>query len=317
MHYAGISELYTEIIKKAIDNNDLNLRVYAMIGDFGSIDIEKYCKQGPLMNYKNSSKLSVRSVKMMIDGALGSRGAALLEPYTDDPNERGLVLIDPVLFKQRVKKWISCNFQVGTHAIGDRANRIVLDTYDQVITELNKVNHDLRLRVEHSQIIHKDDFKKFKKHNIIASIQPTHATSDMRYAEDRLGSERIKGSYAWKTFLNESIRIALGSDYPVESPNPLLGFYAAVARKDLEGYPKGGWYPHQKLTRDETLKGFTLGSSFAAFEDHKLGTLEPKKFADFVILSDNIMTIQEDLIPRAEVLQTYVGGKLVYQRVSQ
>lgn len=313
IHYAGASELYNEVIKKAIDNDDLNLRIHSMINDNEYIDIEKYCRMGPLIDYKNRTKLSIRSVKLMIDGALGSRGAALLEPYSDDPNERGLILIDPVYFKNRVKKWVSCGYQVGTHAIGDRANRIVLETYDQVIRELNKVNDDLRLRIEHAQIIHKDDFKKFKQNNIIASIQPTHATSDMRYAEDRLGKERILGAYAWKTFINNTISISLGSDFPVESPDPLLGFYAAVSRKDLSGYPNGGWYPEQKLTRMETLKGFTIDAAYASFLDNKLGSLEPNKLADFIILSDDIMKIHEDRIPYVHVISTYIGGRLVYR----
>lgn len=312
VHYPGVSEDHIKVIKQAIEKDELNIRIYAMLKDEKDIDIDQWAKQGLLINYKDSYKFTLRSVKIFLDGALGSRGAALLEPYSDDPNEKGLVLLDESYFKERTKKWIQGGFQVCTHAIGDKANRIVVEVYDEVIKELNKEDEDLRLRVEHAQIVHKDDFAKFKKNNIIASVEPTHGTSDMRYAEKRLGPERILGAYAWKTFLKNGVKIALGSDFPVESPNPLLGFYAAITRKDLEGYPEGGWYPEERLTRSEALKGFTIDAAYAAFEENILGSIEPNKLADFVILSDDIMKIDEKLIPNVKVLATYVQGRKVY-----
>lgn len=312
VHYPGVSKDHIEVIKQSIKKDELNIRVYAMLKDDKDIDIDEWCKNGLLINYNDSYKFTLRSVKIFMDGALGSRGAALIEPYSDDPNEKGLVLLDESYYKERTKKWINGGFQVCTHAIGDRANRIVVEVYDEVIHELNKENEDLRLRVEHAQIVHKDDFAKFKKNNIIASVEPTHGTSDMRYAEKRLGPERILGAYAWKTFLNNGVKLALGSDFPVESPNPLLGFYAAITRKDLEGYPEGGWYPEERLTREEALKGFTIDAAYAAFEETLLGSIEPNKLADFVILSDDIMKIDEKLIPKVKVLKTYVGGRKVF-----
>lgn len=314
-HYAAISDEQQRVVKYAIDRGELDLRIYGMIDDSEGVDIDKWCRSGPLLNYRNVSKLTIRSVKFVMDGALGSRGAALLLPYADKPDELGLMLIDLNVFRERIRKYIKCGFQVNTHAIGDRANRVVLENYDRVVRELGKTQEDLRLRIEHAQVIHKEDFAKFARYKIIASIQPTHATTDMNYAQRRLGYQRIEdGAYAWKKLLQSGVKLAMGSDFPVESPNPIYGFYAAVARKNLEGSPQGGWFPSQKLTRDETLHAFTLGAAYAAFEEKNLGSIEAKKLADFVVLSADIMTIPEDDIPKIVAKETYLSGKLVYQR---
>lgn len=313
-HYAAVSEVQQRVIKYAIDRKQLDMRIYGMIDDSEGVDIDKWCRSGPLFNYRNANKFTVRSVKFMMDGALGSRGAALLEPYTDKPDEMGLILIEPERFREKIRKYIICGFQVNTHAIGDRANRIVLESYEKVVKELGKEGDDLRLRVEHSQIIHPDDFVRFKRNRIIASIQPTHATSDMNYAQRRLGYKRIEdGAYAWRKFLQNGIKVAMGSDFPVEDPNPLYGFYAAVARKGLDRKPNGGWFPSQKLTREETLKAFTIDAAYAAFEDHIIGSIERNKLADFVVLSEDIMEIEEDRIPDVKVRETYIGGRRVYE----
>ncbi|HMB89738.1 MAG TPA: amidohydrolase family protein, partial [Rhodothermales bacterium] len=199
---------------------------------------------------------------------------------------------------------------INTHAIGDRGNRVVLDGYEQAIqaTGLTLGRH----RIEHAQVVALEDIPRFAELGIIASMQPTHATSDMYWAEDRVGAERAKGAYAWRKYLETGARLAFGSDFPVERVDPLLGFYAAVTRQDADGWPEGGWFPDQRLTREETLKAFTLAAAYAAFQEDILGSLEPAKYADFVILSRDIMTIPAEEILDTEVLATYLGGQKVY-----
>eukprot|EP01130_Rhizamoeba_saxonica_P016915 TRINITY_DN791_c0_g1_i3.p1 TRINITY_DN791_c0_g1~~TRINITY_DN791_c0_g1_i3.p1 ORF type:complete len:525 (+),score=132.21 TRINITY_DN791_c0_g1_i3:996-2570(+) len=319
VHDAGIDETTFNAMRHLISVENFDIRVYAMVAG-GALDVEgvngtksvdRWCKRGQVINFEK--KLTVKSAKMLIDGALGSRGAALMKDYSDDPGNRGLILQDPESYLKEVQKWIKCRFQVNTHAIGDLGNRIVLDTYINATQNLKKNIHNLRLRVEHAQIVTPEDVEKFVDNEIIASMQPTHATSDMNYAEDRLGPERIKNAYLWNTFLQKGVKLALGSDFPVEEVNPLLGFYAAVTRQDLHGQPLEGWYPEERISRYDALQGFTLNAAYAAFQEGYLGSLRKDKYADFIVLSDDIMEIEPLLIPDVKVLKTFLGGKVVYE----
>lgn len=307
VHDAGISTEDIRLYKKAIDEGAFPLRVYGMIGGVGAT-FDRLCREGPILDY--GDRLTVRSVKLYADGALGSRGAALLEPYSDAPESRGLLRASERQLTQDVIDAMACGFQVNTHAIGDRANRVVLNAYEQAMDELGRTAG--RHRIEHAQIVHPDDVPRFRELGVIASMQPTHATSDMYWAEDRIGAERLAGAYAWRSFLDHGVRVAFGSDFPVEEVNPLLGFHAAVSRQDAEGWPEGGWLPHQRTTRLEALKGFTIDAAYAAFQEDEIGSLVPGKLADFVVLSKDVMTAPANEILDARVLATYLGGERVF-----
>lgn len=309
VHDAGVSLEDVELYRNAIDEGWFGLRLYGMIGGRGPT-FDHFCREGPILGY--GDRLTVRSVKFYIDGALGSRGAALLDSYADDPGNRGLLFKPLDAFAADVQRAMACGFQINTHAIGDRGNRIVLDAYEQALQATGRTTG--RHRVEHAQVVALDDIPRFASLGVIASMQPTHATSDMYWAEDRVGPERIAGAYAWRSFLDAGARLAFGSDFPVERVDPLLGFYAAVTRQDAEGWPEGGWQPEQRLSREETLRAFTLDAAYAAFQEDELGSLEPGKYADFVVLSRNIMTVPASEILQTEVLATYVGGEPVYEK---
>ena len=303
VHDAGIGVQERNAYRQLIKEDALPLRIYAMIGGTGEL-WQEYAKSGP----EFGSHLTIRSVKLYADGALGSRGAALWQPYSDDKSNSGLLITTKEILAGQIKEVAAKNFQVCTHAIGDKANRIVLDAYAQVLKNKN----DRRFRVEHAQVVALPDFKLFADFNIIPSMQATHATSDMRWAEKRLGPDRVAGAYAWKRFLKMGIPIANGSDFPVEDPNPLFGFYAAITRQDQTGFPEGGWMPDQKLTREETLESFTLTPAYAAFEEKQKGSITPGKLADFLILEQDIMKIAPKDVLTTRVASTYVGGRLVY-----
>ncbi len=308
-HEAGLDLQTARLYQEAIDAGDFPIRLYGMIGGRGET-FDHFCQEGPILEY--GERLTVRSVKFYMDGALGSRGAALLADYSDDAGNRGLLFREPDVFTEDVQAALRCGFQVNTHAIGDRANRVVLDAYEAAIAATG--NTTGRHRIEHAQIVAPEDMERFAELNVIASMQPTHATSDMPWAEERVGAERIGGAYAWQTLLESGARLALGSDFPVEEVNPLLGFYAAVTRQDAEGHPEGGWHPEERLTREEALRGFTLGAAYAAFQEDDLGSIAPGKRADFVIFSEDIMQVPEEEILSAEVVATYLGGEAVYRR---
>ncbi|MEX1055150.1 MAG: amidohydrolase, partial [Rhodothermales bacterium] len=307
VHDAGISMDDINLYRTAIDEDRFDLRLYGMIGGVGST-LDTMCESGPILSY--GGRLSVRSVKLYIDGALGSRGAALLEPYADDPSNTGLLRKAPDAFTEEVKSVLRCGFQANTHAIGDRGNRVALQAYEEAIGELGPGPG--RHRIEHAQIVHPDDFVRFHELHVIASMQPTHATSDMYWAGDRVGEARLAGAYSWRTFLDNGVALTFGSDFPVEAVNPLLGFHAAVTRQDAAGWPDGGWLPEQRVTRDEALRAFTIGAAYAAFQEDEVGSLEAGKYADFVVLSKNIMTIPPSEILETDVLATYLGGRRIY-----
>lgn len=305
VHDAGIGLDDIQLYRRAIKEGWFDIRLYGMIGGLGET-FRHVCENGLIFD----DRLTVRSVKFYIDGALGSRGAALIEPYSDAPGTTGLLRTTPDAFVDDVASAFKCGFQVNTHAIGDLGNRVVLDGYE---TAMRLVGRSVgRHRIEHAQIVHPEDIPRFRELGVIASMQPTHATSDMYWAEDRVGEERLEGAYAWRSFLEEGVRIAFGSDFPVEHVNPLFGFYAAVTRQDAEDWPEGGWLAEQIMTRKEALRAFTLGAAYAAFQEHELGSLESGKRADFVVLDSDIMTIPAAEILEAKVVATYIGGERVY-----
>lgn len=256
--------------------------------------------------------LSFNSVKIQADGALGSRGAALIEDYSDHSGHKGLLLHDKKSLTNYINTAMTAGFQVNTHAIGDNANSQVLAIYQQQIKTTNSKH--LRHRIEHAQVLQLSDIPKFTQNNIIASMQATHATSDKNMALSRLGKERILGAYAWRKLLNAGIVIAAGSDFPVESPNPFYGLHASVTRQDKNNQPENGWYEEEKMTRLEALRSFTLDAAFAAHQEQLLGTLEPGKKADFILLKDDYFTINETELWKNQVQQTWVNGQKVYQK---
>lgn len=307
VHDAGASLADLRLYQSFIDRGEFSLRVYAMADGEGPA-LDYLCKQGWLKD--DQGLLSVRAVKFYADGALGSRGAALLAPYLDDPGNTGLLIQSAAELTEMVKRAMGCGLQVAVHAIGDRGNRVALDAL-RAGSEAHPDNPG-RHRIEHAQVVALADLQHFKDLDLIASVQPTHATSDMYWAESRIGSERLKGAYAWRKLLSLGVPLALGSDFPVERANPLLGFYAAITRQDAQAWPSDGWYADQRLSRLEALHGFTLGAASAAFEETRLGSLEVGKWADLVVLSDDIMRIEPIRILDTRVLLTIVGGRIVF-----
>jgi len=300
---AGLDYGTIQIIKNMQDQGDLKMRMDIMLTP-NEENIEKYVKRGP---YK-TDYLHIHSIKLYADGALGSRGACLLEPYSDAPDTYGMLVKDPEYYIEKFKLAYKYDYQVNTHTIGDSAGRFILKNYGKIL----RSNNNRRWRIEHAQIIHPDDFKLFGKFNIIPSIQSTHATSDMYWAEDRIGPERIKVSYAFQDLLEENGWLVNGTDFPIENINPLYTFYSAVARKDLNGYPEEGFQRENALTREQALRSMTIWAAKGSFEEHDKGSIEPGKMADFVVLDRDIMQIESDDIPGAEVVSTFVAGEQVH-----
>ncbi len=302
---AGLSIRAIETIDSLQKNNELKMRVYAMVSATKQ-NLDYYIPKGII----KTDRLNVRSFKFYGDGALGSRGAMLRKPYSDKPGHYGLLVNDIKTLNGTAERIANSEYQMNTHAIGDSANHAVLQTYKSVL----EGKEDRRWKIEHAQVVSPEDFQKFD--NIIPSIQPTHATSDMYWAEDRLGEARIKGAYAYKQLLNAYGKVALGTDFPVEHVSTFYTFYAAVARQDLKQYPEGGFQPENRLTREETLKGMTIWAAFSNFEEDEKGSIETGKFADFVILEDDIMTMPINDVPNLEVDMTFVNGEKVYSKSS-
>jgi predicted amidohydrolase YtcJ len=306
-HDAGATAQEMRGYQSLQSTNSLPVRVYAMLWMLDP-DNDVYLNQGPIIDPEHM--LDIRSVKLQIDGALGSRGAALFSDYSDSPGHRGLLLLNDKQSQHHISRAMKAGYQVNTHAIGDLANTRVLDYYERLI-EKYKVD-DLRHRIEHSQILRVEDVPRFKAGGIIASIQPTHATSDKNMAGDRLGQERLAGAYIWKSLRDSGAATAGGSDFPVEPPNPFYGLHAAVTRQSRDNQPLGGWMPEQKLSRDEALSLFTEDAAYAAHQENVVGRLLPGYYADFILVEDDYFTVPEQEIWKNKVLATFVAGKRVF-----
>ncbi|MGC8595340.1 MAG: amidohydrolase [Candidatus Kryptoniota bacterium] len=330
VHDAGINWQTLNVYKKLAAEGKLKVRIYAMYSGSDSTLLQ-VLKAGPILGYKDH--FTLRSVKVYMDGALGSRGAALVQSYSDDPGNYGFTEMSEKDLENITIASLANGFQVCTHAIGDRANHIVLNAYEKAM-EVSGV-HDARLRVEHAQVLLNEDIQRFCRLGVIPSMQPTHCTSDMYWAESRLGPERIKYAYAWRSLLKSGCIIIGGSDFPVESPDPRLGIYAAITRKNLNGIPENfndalkyfqltpdaakdssyfnnGFFSNQKMTLDEAIKAFTIWPSYGAFQENVNGTVSVGKFADFTIFKRDFRALPANEIPHDEILATFVGGKMVY-----
>ncbi|MBB6094275.1 hypothetical protein HNQ60_003156 [Povalibacter uvarum] len=306
VHDAGIDTRQYAAYQSLGKKQQLSIRIYAMLAD--SEAARATIAKG-IQPAQFEDRLQMRSVKAWVDGALGSRGATMIQDYSDEPQHRGLALYTPAQIGELASLTAKHGWQLNIHAIGDAGNRLTLDTFEQRLTAAQR--QSLRPRIEHAQVITLEDIPRFAKLNVIASIQPTHATSDMNMAEDRVGPRRIKGAYAWRSLLDAGARLAGGSDFPVELPNPFFGLHAAVTRQDRDGHPPGGWYGNQKLTRAEALRLFTIDAAYAAFMEKSVGSLEPGKWADFIILDRDYFKVPESEIDDIKVEATYVAGTKV------
>jgi hypothetical protein len=314
VHEAGVGPHAIEMYKDLFDKGKLKMRIYAMLGEEEDLpldmDLVAYFRKHRIEGY-GDHMLSVRSIKLFFDGALGSRGAAFFKPYEDDPQNSGLLRITPEYIYEISKAALEADMGVNTHCIGIRGNSLCLDAYEKAFKENPKEGH--RFRIAHAQIVRPEDVKKFVSLGVIPSMQPTHCTSDMYFVEDRVGKERAEGAYAWRWFIDAGLAIPCGSDFPVESNNPMLGIYAAVTRQDVKGWPETGWYPEQRMTREEAIKGFTIWAAYAAFQEDVLGSIEVGKYADFTVLDKDILEVQPKEILTAKVVYTIVGGKIRYR----
>jgi predicted amidohydrolase YtcJ len=308
VHDAGTSRAVLGVLRAMADAGELPIRVNAWAdGDGAALD--DLCRTG--LYRHDSGRLQMRAVKLYSDGALGSRGALLLADYSDAPGQRGLPVTSAEKLEAAMRKAKGCGVQVATHAIGDGGNRTVLDLYEKVLG--TDAGGDHRWRIEHAQVVALADIPRFHALGVIASVQPTHATSDMPWAEQRVGPRRIVGGYAWRKFRDADVRLALGSDFPVERIEPIAGLYAAVSRQDAAGQPGGGWYANERLTGYEALRGFTLDAAHAGFMEAEIGSLSVGKRADFVVLSENPVAATPQALRTAKVVSTWVDGKPVYR----
>lgn len=307
LHDAGVTLDKIGRFHRFIEDDALPLRVYAMV-EGRSDAFDHFCERGPY--HDPSGRLHVESAKFFADGALGSRGAALLDDYADDPGNRGLLLYDSAAFRERVQAAVEAGLQVNTHAIGDRANRFVLDAYEAVMGTSDRPLR--RPRIEHAQVLAPGDAHRFGALDVLASVQPLHATSDKGWVASRLGADRLDGAYAWKSLQAAGAPLAFGSDAPVEPIDPIRGFHAAVTRQDADGHPEGGWHPPERLSRAEALYGYTQGAAYAAFMEDEVGSIAPGMRADLTVLSQDLMRVPADTLLDTEVVATYLGGTLIH-----
>ncbi len=300
----GVGKNTVLLMNEMQKSGSLKMRINAMLSPSES-NIEHFVKNG---KYK-TDRLTVNTIKLFADGALGSRGALMIDDYSDDPGNRGLQIADQTYYDKICQLAYDNNYAVATHCIGDSANSLMLNTYGKFL----KSKNDRRWRIEHSQIIHPDDFNKFAQFSIVPSIQTTHCTSDMYWAEDRVGAERIKGAYSYQTLLSQLGWLPNGTDFPVENIEPLFTFYAAVFRMDSKGWPASGWRMHEGLTREQTLRSMTIWAAKSSFDEHEKGSLENGKWADFIILDTDLMTTSPNEVLDTKVLSTWSAGEKVFE----
>jgi hypothetical protein len=306
VHDCGVNEHTIQLVDEEQKAGRLKMKIFALLSD-SSQYYDRWIKKGP---YK-TDRLHVGGFKLYADGALGSRGACLLKEYTDQKNWNGFLLSSVNHFKEVAQKLISTNFQMCTHAIGDSGNRAILNIYASVLND----KMDKRWRIEHAQVIDTHDFYFFKTYKIIPSVQPTHATSDMYWAEKRIGASRIKSAYAYQQLLQQNGWMPLGTDFPVEDISPFKTFYAAVIRKDAQGFPSNGFQTENALSREQALRGMTIWAAKSAFEETEKGSLEKGKSADFIVLDRDIMKCKEDQLLKTTIKYTYINGERVYASV--
>ncbi len=309
VHEAQVSRSMIQAYRELVQEGRLPVRVSVMLDGADRALVDEWLARGPEIDRHH--RLTIRSIKLFADGALGSRGAALLEPYSDEPSTRGLFTTPGDVVYDVTRRSLERGFQVATHAIGDAANRQVLDAYERAMRETKVA--DARLRIEHAQVVAPADLPRFAKLGVIASMQPTHCTSDMPWAEKRIGSSRIQGAYAWRSMLASGAHVPLSSDFPGETWNPFYGIYAAITRQSPDGKPEGGWRPEERLTLDEALRGYTQEAAYAEFEERDKGSLEAGKLADFLVLSADITKVSPQEMLELRARRTYVGGKLVFR----
>lgn len=309
VHDPGEPRRVIDVMEEEGRAGRLGLRIYALIADDPAA-IAHYFAIGPRAALYDGH-LWVRAIKLYADGALGSRGAALLSPYSDDPGNTGLLVSTEAHLEQVSEAALRHGFQVATHAIGDRGNRNALDAYETALRRVPRADH--RFRVEHAQVLDPADIPRFAQLGVIPSMQTSHQTSDMRWAQDRLGPSRVRGAYAWRSLLATGVVIPNGTDFPVEHVNPFITFHSAVTREDAANWPTGGWYPEQRMTRAEALRSMTIWPAYAAFQEDVMGSITPGKYGDFTVLDQDIMTVPARRILHTHVLATYIGGRAVYQ----
>ena len=310
VHDAGVGAPVIDVYEELARAGQFSLRTYVMIQSDDST-LARYFRRGPQVALYDGH-LWIRAIKIVADGALGSRGAALLDPYSDAPSTSGIVVVPQARILDVAVRALRNGFQLNVHAIGDRGNRIVLDAFEAALKQVPTSDH--RFRVEHAQILHHDDIPRFAELDVIPSMQATHQTSDMYWAPNRLGYARTLGAYAWRSLLSTGVIIPNGTDFPVEAVNPFFTFHASVARQDSDNWPAGGWFPQERMTRDEALKSMTLWPAVAGFQERDMGSLAAGKFADFVILDRDIMTVAPELLAGTQVVATYLAGRPVYER---
>lgn len=308
VHDAGTDKTTWDLYTRFAEDGRLTTRIYAMAAGLDALDA--IAPKGPT-GWLHGDRLALDSVKLYADGALGSRGAAMIEPYDDDPGNSGLLFVEGAKLRNMIASASMRGFQVNVHAIGDKANREVLNAFADVAS---MGQAGTRNRIEHAQVIALDDIPRFARLGIIASVQPTHATSDKAMAEDRIGPERIKGAYAWQKLANSGARLAGGSDFPVEPPNPFYGLHAAVTRQDRGGEPADGWYPSEALSRAQAFAAFTTGAAYAGQQERIVGTLTPGKWADFIVVDRDVFEVPAGEIWQTKVEQTWVGGDRIFAR---
>jgi predicted amidohydrolase YtcJ len=316
VHEARVSPMMIQAYRGLLRDGRLPLRIYVMLDGADQALVKEWLARGPEIDPKH--QLTIRSFKLFADGALGSRGAALLAPYSDAPEIKGVVTTPQAAIYDLTRRSLEKGFQVCTHAIGDAANHMTLDAYAQALRETPSAR-DPRLRIEHAQVLATEDIPRFAQLGVIPSMQPTHCTSDMAWAEKRVGVERIKGAYAWQSLLKTHVHLPLSSDFPGETLNPFYGIYAAITRQDIQGNPPGGWYPEQRLTLDEALRGYTWEGAYAEFEEKEKGSLQAGKLADLTVIDKDISQLESrpKEILSIRVLKTFIGGKLVFDGSSK